>query len=294
MKKSKEEWTSLSDLASERARIFPDDAGIKHEKEVHKAYTVERIRIEKESGESVIDRPMGSYQTVSCRPFHALDEKEAKSVTDAICKELHALCAPYVSPGARVLVVGLGNDEIPADSIGTAVCRGLRQTAVIKKEDTSLFDRLGCAEIMLLCPDVEAKTGISAHTLVHAAVRELCPALVLIADALCTRSYERLTATVQLSDTGIFPGSGLGNRKERIAKDTVGVPVIAIGIPTVESAYAFILEEGGRRGMTDFSGCQKRDAYICPVTLCEDIKVGARIVSDAIERALGFNCPKEN
>ncbi len=294
MKEKKEKWAHITDLASERGCISTADTGIEHEKEEHGGYTVERIRITKGSGERLIERPIGSYHTVYCPPFHTLDEEKTEAVTAAIAAELSRLCAPYMKKGARVLVVGLGNDEISADSIGTAVCRGLRQTSAIKEEDVSLFDRIGCAEIMLLCPDVEAKTGIGAHTLVRAAVRELCPALLLIADALCTRSYARMAATVQLSDTGIFPGSGLGNRKERIAKDTVGAPVIAIGIPTVQSAYAFILEEGGRRGMTDFSGCKKRDAYICPVTLCEDIKVGARIVSNAIERALGLYHTKAN
>ena len=289
MKEKINGWEFLTDLATERGRIPYEGAGIEHEREDTPFYSVERIRITSTKGERAIERPMGRYHTVSCRPFHTLRPEETEAATTAIATELARLCAPYLDKEGRVLIVGLGNKDALPDSIGVLACSDMRPTAIIKKQSTPLFRRLGCRETYVLCPDVEGKTGIPTDALVRTVAKEMDTALIIAVDALCTRSYERLASTVQLSDTGIFPGSGLGKRHERIAKETVGVPVVAIGIPTVQSAYAFLLEQGERHGTSDVSSIPKHDAYLCKTTLKEDVEIGARMLTDAIERVMGIH-----
>ena len=282
MKDTEKNWASLTDLALERGRIPTNEEGITHETIENETYRVERLAIESRTGEGILSRPIGRYYTVSCRPFHTLGDREMESVTAGVRCELERVCAPHIMEGSRILFVGLGNGALLPDSIGVAIGERVRETAGIKRENAELFARLGCAEVMILCPSVEARTGICTAALIRAAAKELSPALIIAADALATRSYERLCATVQISDTGIFPGSGLGQRRERIDQETVGVPVVAVGIPTVEGAYAYALEVCHRGGVTDLSRIERDEGYLTLPTLAEDVDTGAKIVANAI------------
>ena len=283
---------SLGDLAAERRGANPYARGVEYEERSEGILRYERLSVSDEEGARAIGRPCGHYNTLSTRPFHTLDEGEIREVTEAVERELINICLPYLKGEKRVLIVGLGNREIAADSVGPRAVTEIRQTATVKREASALFVRLGCAEIRTLTPDVESKTGIGAAGLVRAVLGEFGGSAVIAIDALATRSSQRLCATLQLSDTGIFPGSGLGLRKEALNEENLGVPVVAIGVPTVQSSHAFFLEEAERQGITDAAVPSAPPIFFCPNTLEEDVATAARILSAAINHAFGIDAPK--
>lgn len=283
----------LSDLAAERGGAAPDAKGIEYTERSEGKIRREWLTVSDEEGEGAIGRPRGHYNTVSTGPFHTLTEGEIKEAKAAVAQELARICSPYPKNGKGLLVVGLGNREIAADSIGPRAVASIRQTATVKREAGALFRRLGCAEIRTLTPDVESKTGIGAAGLVRAALGEWGTSLVIAIDALATRSSERLCATLQLSDTGVFPGSGLGLCKEALNEDNLGVPVVAIGVPTVQSSHAYFLEEAERQGLAGAAVPKGAPVFFCPNTLEEDVAVAADILGAAINRAFGIEAPKE-
>jgi spore protease len=147
-----------------------------------------------------------------------------------------------------VLVCGLGNRSITADALGPAVADALVITRHVRLCEASLFDSLFSLEVASFAPGVLAQTGIDTGELIRGAVEHVAPDLVVAIDALAARSADRLMTTVQLCDTGIAPGSGMGNHRCRLDRQTLGVPVIAIGVPTVVNSATLIrdaLEVGG-------------------------------------------------
>ena len=282
-----------SDLAKERAGTDLPTKGIDYEEVTAEDYRCERLHVTNGDGARAIGRPMGHYNTVCTRPFHALSAGERQSAISAVTTELFRLCKPYLKEESAVLVVGLGNREIVADSIGVRAVSRVRQTASVKREARGIFDRLGCAEIRTLCPGVEGQTGIAAATLVRAILKESKTSLVIAIDALATRSTERLCSTLQLSDTGIFPASGLGLRKEGLNEQSLGVPVVAVGVPTVQSSHAFFLEEAQRQGLTEAAVPKGAPVFFCPNTLEQDVSSAAELLGEAINRAFGIESPEK-
>ena len=202
--------------------------------------SVTRIEVMDEAGARIMGKPVGNYITVEtdesitkCRT-----ERRAK-VTEALADELRRL-VPF-NDRLKVLVAGLGNEKITPDSLGPATAEKVRITRhyfVMYNEESD--DEMAC--VSGICPGVMGTTGLESAEVIRRAA-EICGADVIIAiDALAARSLERVNTTIQISDTGIAPGSGTGNMRMALNEETAGARVIAIGTPTVTDAKTIIMD----------------------------------------------------
>ena len=201
--------------------------GVRRDTETIGQTPVTRVVIETEQAAQAIGKPVGKYVTVETTPFHRFTsdfENQVKIVGDEIKNLL---------PDGPALVVGLGNSAITPDALGPEVINLIFATRHLQKDFAAIsgFEHLrGTAAI---APGVLGQTGIETAEIISAIVREIKPRAVVVIDALASREIARLGATVQISDTGIAPGSGVANHRKELTEKTLGVPVIAVGVPTV-------------------------------------------------------------
>lgn len=167
----------------------------------------------------------------------------------------HALAPSLES----ILVAGLGNRDITSDAIGPLTVKHLTVTRHIKELDPPLFARLGTLPLSAVAPGVIGQTGIETAALIRGAADTALPSLILCVDALAAKSVDRLAVTIQLSDTGIAPGSGIGNHRRAIDRTTVGAPVLAIGVPTVVDSSTMVSDMLERAGVEEISPSLRRE-----------------------------------
>ena len=276
-----------TDLACERRRADTSILGVNYKKELGIVGSWERIRISSDEGAKSIGRPIGSYNTLELERMDLLEEESIADAADEIARELCYMCDLNSVVPERVLVVGLGNAELTPDSVGPTACAGIKATMHIKSFDKSLFESLECSEIAVITPGVCSKSGLDAAEVVKGVCSVMKPDVIFAVDSIAARSTKRLGTTVQISDTGILPGSGIGNCRTPIDKDRLGVPVIAIGIPTVIDSRMFWLDAGGAR-CDDAPSAAKDAMFVSPREISEIVKVGSRIISEGINQAFGL------
>lgn len=204
-------------------------SGVKARERESEGLSVTQVDILDEQGQAALGKPVGRYVTVELPRF----DRDRLRPAQAVAKELTALLA---GREGGVLVVGLGNRAVTPDALGPCVAERLFLTRHLIANLPAQFD--GCREVSAVTPGVLATTGIETLEIVRGAVSHVKPALVIAIDALAAGSMERLCRTVQLSDTGIVPGSGVGNRRAAFSEETLGVPVLCLGVPTVVDASA--------------------------------------------------------
>lgn len=209
-----------------------------------------RIRIVNEHGASIMGKPEGMYITLEMTEDVFHDGRQ--QVQDAIVEILRDLIGDEAK---HILVVGLGNREVTPDALGPVVMEHLQVTRHLKK--CGIFNR----EVVLaaIAPGVMAQTGMETVEIIKGIVQETAPDVVIVIDALAARQSKRLNRTIQFCDTGIAPGAGVGNNRQKMDKTSLGVNVIAVGVPTVISVptiicdamqhFMYLLEEelGGER-----------------------------------------------
>ena len=164
-----------------------------------------------------------------------------------------------------VMIVGLGNSALTSDSIGPQTVSGLIVTRHLKQHLPEVFSSMPLRETAAFLPGVLGHTGIESAETVKAIAKIVNPKVLIIIDALASRKIDRLCSTVQICDTGISPGSGVGNDRKEISERTIGVPVIAIGIPTVVDATTLaldIFDEASKRIREEKNGDVKKAAEI--------------------------------
>ena len=189
-----------------------------------------------------------------------------------------------------VLVAGLGNREITADSIGPKTVDRLTVTRHIREHDEALFNSYFRVPLCAIAPGVLGQTGIETAELVGGVAKTARPDLILAVDALAARATERLGATVQISDSGIFPGSGIGNRRSEISMRTLGVPVIAIGVPTVVNSATLVYDALQSAGYTEVDDRMERvlhegeSFFVSPRQSDRISESVADMLADAIDR----------
>lgn len=270
-----------SDLALERKKASTYVEGVEYKRDVCLGGVWERLKVTSEAGEKSIGRPMGLYDTLTLPRMDNITPEDVSDATDEVARELCRMCdLSDILPG-RILVVGLGNRDLTPDAIGTAAAGEVEPTMHIKELDYEMFESLGCSEICVICPDVTSNTGMSAADTVRGVCDAIEPDVVIAIDSLASRSGERLGTTVQVSNTGIFPGTGLGHFNYPLNEDTLGVPVIAIGVPTVINSNAF-KGEGANRGA-------KADGmFLAPKGVNRIVKNAAKIIGGGINQAFGM------
>ena len=208
---------------------------------------VTKVHITTKNGEKVLGKPMGTYITLEVPGLCEMGEntdvcENHRAIAEEISKNIVSLL-PQKEKSASVLVVGLGNRDITADALGPQVIEKIEVTRHLFKEYGMTGKSLGkMIMVSALAPSVMAKTGMESAEIVKGIVRETSPDAVIVIDALAARSTRRLNRTVQISNTGIHPGSGVGNHRNAIDESTLHVPVIAIGVPTVVDAATIVLD----------------------------------------------------
>lgn len=176
----------------------------------------------------VTDKDGGSYLTLDMQPL-----RREPDAFDRLCDAVAALLAelaPPLPPNAPTLVLGLGNRAVTPDALGPLCCRHVLATRHLVRSEPALR---GFRPTCVLAPGVLGMTGLESGEIVLGLLREIRPALVIAVDALAARRMHRLMCTIQLTDTGIVPGSGVGNARTALTRETLGVPVLMLGVPTV-------------------------------------------------------------
>lgn len=191
-----------------------------------------RIVVENEEGAMCLGKPIGTYITLESEHLRQFDESFHRPMMEVLARHLKQ----FIGNKKKIMVAGLGNREVTPDALGPYVIDNLYVTRHLLKEGIISES----VEISAIAPGVMAQTGMEAALILKALVKEVKPDLLMVIDALAARNSDRLNKTIQLADTGITPGSGVGNHRNAINKESVGVPVIAIGVPTVISVPTIV------------------------------------------------------
>lgn len=206
-----------------------------------------------ESGAKQIGKKPGSYVTIYADGVKEQDTKKQYFAAKVLSEELKALCQKNgIQENDTGLIVGLGNWNVTPDALGPMTTEKILVTShLFALEYETIAD--GYRSVAAVSPGVMGVTGIETSDMIHGIVKKVKPDFIMAVDALASRSVERINETIQLSDAGIHPGSGVGNKRKELSKETLGVPVIAIGVPTVVDAVTiasdaidFVLKHFGR------------------------------------------------
>ncbi|WP_099352205.1 GPR endopeptidase [Fredinandcohnia onubensis] len=286
--------------------------------------TISTVEITEE-GANAIGKKKGNYLTLEVQGIRQKDSELQQKVQEVFAKEFnHFLSKLNIGKDASCLVVGLGNWNVTPDALGPLAVENLVITRhLFELQPENVQD--GFRSVSAIAPGVMGLTGIETSDIIYGVIEKSKPDFIIAIDALAARSVERVNSTIQISDTGIHPGSGVGNKRKELSKDSLGIPVIAIGIPTVvdavsitSDAFDFILKHFGRElkegdkpsrslipaGMTfgekkvltddDLPGEQERNTFLGIVgTLPEDEK--RKLIHEVLS-PLGHNLmvtPKE-
>ncbi len=229
-----------TDLASERRDIYQKSNNIGKEidgieskaEEINENIKLEKVKITNENGEKAIGKPIGNYITIDVKNLKIIQEDDLQKAADILSKELKQILDNHIDEKGEVLVVGLGNIYVTSDSLGPKVINEIEVTRHIINYMPQYVEE-GTRMVSAIAPGVLGTTGIETLEILKGIVDNIKPKLIIAIDALASRSIERISSTVQLSDTGIVPGAGVGNKRNEISINTLGIPVVAIGIPTV-------------------------------------------------------------
>lgn len=184
-----------------------------------------RIVVENDEGAMNLGKPVGTYITLESEQLRQHDEGFHQPMMEVLSRHLRQ----FIGNKKKIMVAGLGNREVTPDALGPFVIDNLYVTRHLLKE--GIISK--SVEISAIAPGVMAQTGMESLTILNALVKEIKPEMLIVIDALAARESDRLNKTIQLADTGITPGSGVGNHRKAINEENVGVPVLAIGVPTV-------------------------------------------------------------
>lgn len=278
-----------TDLAAELD--LGDREGINESEEIIKGFKISGIDIVTDMAAKRLSKPKGRYLTIDIGKLWLAPDDRLEAAAEVIASKLSSLAEELVGHRPEsVLVVGLGNRRITADALGDETCGLLTVTRHIKSH-RELYELLGGRELSALTPGVLGQTGIESAELVAAACERVKPEIVIAIDSLCARSTDRLATTVQLGSTGISPGSGIGNRRLAINAETLKVPVIALGIPTVVDSSTLVIDALEKAGIDE--PCDKlrevlengRSFFVTPKETDTIIRELSRLCADAITMA---------
>lgn len=235
-----------TDLALETREKFEEDnveiKGVKvDEKYLEETeIKVTTMVIETENGAKAMGRPKGNYITIEASDMDGQDEEYHQRISIELARIIKNLL-PKTEEKLSVLIVGLGNREVTPDALGPRVVDQMMITRhVLKEFGKYAFGEEEVTSVSGIVPGVMAQTGMESQEIIRGIIEETTPDVLIAIDALAARSTKRLSRTIQITDTGINPGSGVGNHRHGLSKETVGIPVIAIGVPTVVDAATIV------------------------------------------------------
>lgn len=232
-------------MAVERHEIAgsEDIDGIEINKYDDGGVTVTEIKVTNENGSRALDKPLGSYVTVEVTPFSKASDLFSHQLT-VLSEQIKKL----IPDSGLVLIAGLGNKTITPDALGPRAAELIFATRHIGAELRKSIGMENIRNAAVIIPGVLGKTGVETGEIIESVARKVKPCAVIVIDALASRRLERLGTTVQMATSGVVPGSGVGNARSRIDEQTLGIPVLSVGVPTVVDAATLasdLIEQAG-------------------------------------------------
>ena len=292
-----------TDLALETTERFAEENAEIRGVEVHEEYDEEKdvrttvVKIVTENGAKSMGRPQGTYITIEAPELSTPDEDYHREISEEISTHLRKLID--LKKEKSVLVVGLGNAAITADALGPQVVDNLLMTRhIIKEYGLRGIKHEKMHRISGIAPGVMAQTGMETAEIVQGIVSETKPDVVVAIDALAARSVRRLSRTIQITNTGIHPGSGVGNHRNGLTEENLQVKVIGIGVPTVVDAATIVhdsmahlldaLEEAEQKEfLEEMIAPNLYSMFVTPKDVDETVKYLSFTISEGLNTAFG-------
>lgn len=232
-----------TDLAIERRDLYRSANNIENEiegieterEENNENITTTRVKVTNEKGEQAIGKPIGTYITIDMKNLKIAGNDEIQQASEIVTKELKKLIDKHTNKEGDILIVGLGNVYVTPDSLGPKVVKDIDITRHLLRYAPQYLEK-DTRPISAIAPGVLGTTGIETMEVIKGIVENIKPKLIIVIDSLASKSIERISSTVQIADTGIVPGAGVGNTRNEISERTLNIPVIAIGVPMVVDA----------------------------------------------------------
>ena len=268
-----------TDLALEQREMYSYlPKGVECEEIKRGDALITKIEIKDKIGAASLKKPIGIYTTIEVPPF--TDNLRDEELISTVAENLSSL----IPKKGSALVVGLGNREITPDALGPKSVSGVLATRQIGTELARVAGIEGVRSVSVISPGVLGQTGVEAFDLLHAISKEINPNFVIAVDALASRYLRRLGCTVRMSDWGIEPGAGVGNARREISRKTLGVPVIALGVPTVVDAATLVSDLTEGKG--EVVSPDGRQMIVTPREIDLLIDRASALIADSINRAL--------
>ena len=233
-----------TDLALEARELWQEDAkeqtkleGVVARELKISGFEVQRVEIIDEQGERELGKPVGLYTTVDLTGVKRRDDDVFPRAIQTVAGELSRMVP---NGNGSILIVGLGNRSITPDAVGTCAIEHVMVTRHLVERLPDLFGKM--RQVSAIAPGVLGMTGVESLEIIRGVADHIKPDCIIVIDALSSRKLSRLCKTIQITDTGIIPGSGVGNTRAAINEETLGVPVIAIGVPTVVDIATIVLD----------------------------------------------------
>ena len=285
-------WSTVrTDLALEARESIEDKAEGLHGVEVEERYDeacdvhITKVTVETRNGAKMLGKPMGVYITLEAPSMTEPEEDYHQEISRILADELRSIL-PEPDKEQSILVVGLGNREVTADSLGPNVVDNLFVNRHIVREYGKVaYNRSKMHQISSLIPGVMAKTGMESAEIIKGVISETKPDVVIVIDALAARSTKRLNRTIQITNTGIHPGSGVGNHRNAITQESLDVPVLALGVPTVVDAATIVGDAMGERPV---ALKELNNMYVTTKDVDQQIQQISHILCDGINKALNY------
>lgn len=243
-----EEMLFRTDMAIERRDLYKNAnkvedeiKGIECEEEKKSDIKITRVKITNKDGEKALDRKIGNYITIDIKRMANITTEKEEEIIKTFSKELKSIINKNAQPQDEILIVGLGNLYATPDSLGSKVVQNIEITRHIKIYLPNAIDP-NTRSVSAITPGVLGTTGVETIEIVKGIVDNIKPKLVIAIDSLCSKNIDRINKSIQISDTGIIPGGGVGNKQEELSQETLGIPVIGVGVPTVLDAATIVID----------------------------------------------------
>lgn len=263
--------------------------------EIKNGIEICRLNIRDEKDKRELGIECGTYVTIYTGGISEYGDFELEGIAKLVAEELTRLINLHVrSTGnsRNILVAGLGNREVTPDSLGVCVVDKLNVTRHVKIIDKNMFDVTCSSSVSAVTCGVFGKTGIEAIEQLRGLIAQISPDVIIAVDALAAREYVRLGSVIQLSDAGIVPGSGIGNGRDELSANTLGIPVISIGVPTVVSAATFVCDSLEFLGYSELDKKMRdrldglKNLFVTPKDCDMLIVASSKLIAMSIESSL--------
>lgn len=274
-----------TDFADEAEGCTLKEDTFTHEKTIHGNIQSSYIKVLQK--ENALGKEIGDYVSVQFDELFDHDQRE--DIIDEVCKQLQKMLRSMKLKVKKVLVVGLGNRFITSDALGPEVSDDILVTShYYANEDKKMLK--GTRNVAVIQPGVMGQTGLESYAIVKSVCQQFAPDLIIAVDALATRSISRINRVIQINNTGIQPGSGVGNHRSALTQESLGIPVIAVGVATVTSIGAILsdlLSESTLNQqdlLEELSKRQQLDLVVTPKSMDDELKQLVYLVSESINR----------